>query len=126
MTCTSELRKDGIVVIPRLRIAAAFRERFVGLMGRAPIGPDCGLLLTPCRSIHTFFMRFALDVVFLNVEGRVLRVARNVRPWRICDGGAQARTVLEMQAGWLGPEALREGDLVRVCLASRDGVERSS
>ena len=126
MTCTSELRKDGIVVIPRLHVAAAFWDRFFGLMGRPPIGAGCGILLAPCRCIHTFCMRFPLDVVFLNEKDRVQRIARDVRPWRICDGGARARAVVEIQTGWLGPEALREGDLVQVCPASQDGVERSS
>jgi uncharacterized membrane protein (UPF0127 family) len=80
-----------------LHVARSRRARLLGLalLPRAP--PDCALLIPNCRSVHTAGMRFALDVVFLDAAGRVLRAARAVPPWRIvsCRG---AVAVLEAPA----------------------------
>lgn len=80
-------------------IARTFADRAKGLIGRDGLEPGKGLLITRCNCIHTFFMRFAIDAVFLDGEGRVVRVARNVRPWRMFVwGGWRARQVLETAA----------------------------
>jgi uncharacterized membrane protein (UPF0127 family) len=98
---------DGIdAPIPPLRIrrATRFWQRFFGLMGRRALDRDAGLLLVPCGSVHTAGMRFAIDVVFLDREGVVLRTVPHLRPWRAaaCRG---AHGALELCAG----EALRRG-----------------
>jgi uncharacterized membrane protein (UPF0127 family) len=69
-----------------------------GLLGRKSLAEGEGILILPAPSIHTFFMRFPIDVVFLSKEGEVLKVAENVRPWRArsCRG---AHSVLELSAG---------------------------
>src|SRR5918998_274593 len=63
-------------------VANGWRARFLGLAWLDPVGPDRGLALEPCRSIHTFGMRYALDLIWLDAEGRVLRVDRAVAPRR--------------------------------------------
>jgi uncharacterized protein len=69
-----------------------------GLLGRPSLELDEGLLLCPASSIHTAFMRFPIDAVFVDAEGRVLRVADRVKPWRaVAVKGAQA--VVELPAG---------------------------
>jgi len=83
----------------RAEVARTFRERTVGLIGRAGLAPGRGLLIERCNAIHTFFMRFTIDATFLDAEGRVVKVVRNIRPWRFCVwGGWRATKVLEVAA----------------------------
>ena len=56
-------------------------QRFMGLMGRRELGADAGLCLRPCSSIHMFFMRFPLDVAFVDGDGRVVRLYHGLRPY---------------------------------------------
>ena len=104
----------GRVVIPRIREARRFHERLIGLMGRGSLGPGDALWLLPCGSIHTCFMRFAIDVVFLDSSGTVLRVTRNVRPWRLAWAPRGTHSVVEVQAGWLAQDAVRAGDQTQI------------
>jgi uncharacterized membrane protein (UPF0127 family) len=73
------------------------RARGLGLAWLGEIGPECALLIARCRSVHTFGMRFALDLVWLDATGAVLRVDR-VGPRRVA-GCRSARSVLETRAG---------------------------
>jgi uncharacterized protein len=87
--------------------------RMKGLLGRRSLEPGEGLLLKPAGSVHTAFMRFAIDVVFLDRELRVLRVAPSVGPWRlVAQRGAKA--VLELPAGAAERAGLEPGMLLRL------------
>jgi uncharacterized membrane protein (UPF0127 family) len=90
---------SGRVLIERLELATSFWRRFCGWQFRALPPPGAGILLAPCNSIHTFWMRFAIDVVFLDTEGVVQAVKLSVAPWRIVWPVAKARAVLEFPAG---------------------------
>jgi uncharacterized membrane protein (UPF0127 family) len=68
-------------------------------MGRASLPAGDGLWIEPCNSIHMFFMRFAIDAVFLDRDNRVKRVLRNLKPWRVSPIVFGARTVVELPAG---------------------------
>jgi uncharacterized membrane protein (UPF0127 family) len=81
-------------------------SRFMGLMGRETLPSGHGLWIEPCSSIHMFFMRFAIDVLFLDREGRVKRVLLRLRPWRVSPVVLGARTVVELPAGTLRDKAL--------------------
>lgn len=84
----------------KAQVARTFAERAKGLIGRRALAPGEGLLILRCNAIHTCFMRFAIDAVFLDREDRVVRVVRNVRPWRLfVFGGWRAAKVLELAAG---------------------------
>lgn len=85
-------------------------SRMVGLLGhsRLPVGE--GLLLEPAWSIHTWFMRMAIDVVFVDADGCVLRVYPELPPWRLVSGTRSARTVLEFGAGTLVRTPVAPGD----------------
>jgi uncharacterized membrane protein (UPF0127 family) len=74
-------------------------SRFMGLMGRAELPAGDGLWIEPCNSIHMFFMRFAIDVLFLDRKRRVKKVMLNLRPWRISPIVFGARTTVELPAG---------------------------
>ena len=88
--------------------------RGIGLLGRSSLPPGGGLLLRPCQSIHTFFMRFPIDVVFVNGDGRVVHVAEHVRPNRIGPVVRKARYVIEMPAGTISATATEVGDRLAV------------
>jgi uncharacterized membrane protein (UPF0127 family) len=95
---------DGTVVCERCLLAETPLARVRGLLGRKALPSGEGLLLRPAGSIHTAFMRFAIDAVFLDGTDRVVKVASALGPWRAaaCRG---ARAVLELPAG----EASRRG-----------------
>lgn len=88
-------------------------RRFIGLMGRPPIGKGRGLFLMPCGAVHTLWMRFDLDLVFLSRDLRVVRVVEAVKPWRAAWGGRAAWGVLELQSGWFPCGRLAPGTGMR-------------
>jgi uncharacterized membrane protein (UPF0127 family) len=92
-------RDSGAVVVEALEVANTFWSRLKGLQFRAPLAAGAGLLLVPCSSIHTFWMRFSLDVLFLSHQGRVLNVRSGVRPWRIVAAVQGTHAILEVPAG---------------------------
>ncbi|WP_354699509.1 hypothetical protein DSM112329_05226 [Paraconexibacter sp. AEG42_29] len=87
----------GRVLCAQCTVARTSRQRLRGLIGR-PLPAGGGLLIVPCASVHTAFMRRAIDVVFLDRAGCVLRVVPALGPWRVvaCRG---SRAVLELPAG---------------------------
>lgn len=81
-----------------LMMATSTLERMRGLLGRPALGPSQGMLLPHCGMIHTFGMRYPIDVVYLDRRNRVLKISPALAPRRM-DGHLQARTVLELAAG---------------------------
>jgi len=66
----------------RVKVASNPWSRFWGLMGKRGLGEDEAVLIDPCYSVHTMFMRFPIDVVYLTKDNRVLKIADDMRPWR--------------------------------------------
>jgi uncharacterized protein len=99
---------DGTVVCEHCFLAETVFTRLRGLLGRSGLSSEEGMLLRPAASIHTAFMRFTIDAVFLDKENRVVKVAAEIRPWRAaaCRG---ARAVLELSAGEAAKRGLRPG-----------------
>lgn len=98
----------------KVLVADNMLTRIIGLMFRsAPPQNAEGLLLDPCNSIHTCFMRYPLDVAFLNSQNKVIKIIRNLKPWRITWIYFRASKTLEFPAGKL-PLAVREGDVLEV------------
>ena len=85
-------------------------DRARGLMGRRSWRGSDGLILESCNSIHTFFMRMPIDVAFVDREGKVLRVASAVPPWRVGPVAWRAHRALELPAGVLAATATAPGD----------------
>ena len=80
----------------RAEVAKTFWQRFVGLMGRKCLPLGEGMLIMKCNAIHTCFMRFPIDATFFDRDDNVVKVVRNIRPWRFCVwGGRRAVKVLE-------------------------------
>lgn len=90
----------GQVVIEHLEIANSFWSRFVGLQFRRELPPSHGVMLVPCRSIHTCWMRFPIDVIFLDTQNTVLDIRSSVRPWRTAASKhGRPHATLEIAAG---------------------------
>lgn len=100
--------------LARVEVARGFVGRFLGLMFRRRLEPGAALWLEPCSSIHMMFMRFAIDVAFLDPEGRVLKVAPRVRPWLGLAACSGARTAVELEAGAAERAGLAPGDVLRL------------
>jgi uncharacterized membrane protein (UPF0127 family) len=96
--------ESGAVVCERCAIADKPWSRLRGLLGREELPPGEGILLRPCSSVHTMFMRFPIDVVFCAGDLTVLSVAANVAPWRAAMRRG-AKVAIELAAG----EAARSG-----------------
>jgi len=102
-------RTRGGDIAERVEVASNPWSRFWGLMGRRGLDPGHGLLIKPCSSIHMFFMRFPIDVVFLDRDNVVVKVVHGIKPWRMAmgDGGKNA---LELPAGTAAATGTAEGD----------------
>src|SRR3954454_8132003 len=108
----------GRDICERCSVADRPHTRMRGLLGRADLPAGEGLLLRPAPSIHTWFMRFPIDAVFLDADLCVLDVRVAVRPWRIA-ARRGARAVLELSAGEAMHHGLRPGDRLRAVAPRR-------
>ena len=98
----------------RAEVANTFGSRLVGLLGRDGLAPGTGLVLQPSNSIHTLFMRFPIDVIFLDDHHRIVATAARVRPYRVAWGGWKARTAVELPAGTIEQFDLPVGSPIRL------------
>jgi uncharacterized protein len=106
-------RENGEVVVDQCVVADSPASRLRGLLGRSELAPGEGLLLRPASSIHTCFMRFPIDAVFLDGGLRVVGISDELRPWRAASRRG-ARAVLELPAGESARRGLEVGDNLRV------------
>ena len=104
----------GTVVADRVRVARSMRDRTVGLLGRDTLAEDEGLWIERSPSIHMFFMRFAIDAVFVDADGRVTKVVPDLKPWRVVWWAPGARDCLELAAGAAARSGTRPGDELRI------------
>ncbi len=106
-------RQDGRVVCEHLLVVARPLQRMRGLLGRSSLAEDEGILLRPAGSIHTFFMRFAIDAIFLDSDGVVIGIAPELAPWRTA-GRRGAKTVVELASGEAARRGVETGDRLAV------------
>jgi len=105
------VRSDGAIACERCTVADRMLSRMKGLLGRKNLPTGEGILIRPAPSIHTFFMRFPIDVVFLSRQGDVLKIAEHVAPWR-ARSCRHSYAVLELAAGEAGRRGLAVGDRI--------------
>ncbi len=105
--------ENDAIVCESCTVARNPLMRMRGLLGRRGLERGEGLLLQPAGSIHTFFMRFPIDVVFLDGDRRVMRVVPSVRPWRTA-AVRKARAVLELAAGEATRVGMEPGTVLRL------------
>lgn len=107
----SVLTKDDGTVIARVEIADKPLRRMKGLLGRTSLAPNEGMLFRPAGAIHMFFMKIPLDVVFCDADLRVVKVVRDLQPWKTA-GAKDARVTIELGVG--GAASLAPGDQLRL------------
>jgi uncharacterized membrane protein (UPF0127 family) len=88
--------------------------RLRGLLGRRALAPGEGLLLVPCKSVHTFGMRLVIDVAFLDPSGRVVAVYLHMSPGRVSRVHADAQSALELPSGVLASSGTIVGDVITI------------
>jgi len=103
---------DGRPLLERLRFARSLVSRTRGLLGRRELAPGEGLAFRE-KSIHMFFMRMPLDIVFCDADLQVVRVVEHLPPWRMA-ACRRARYVLEIGPGEAARLGLHEGMVLRV------------
>lgn len=89
---------SGQIVLEKLCIADSFSQRLLGLMGKT-LEEGEGLLIKPCNSIHCFFMKILIDVLFIDADNRVIMKLENMKPWTISPIVGHAQSVVEGNAG---------------------------
>jgi uncharacterized protein len=110
----------GRTIASRVRAAFDSASRRKGLLGRERLDEGEAIVIAPCNAVHTFFMRFPIDVVHVDREGRVLRVKHGLRPWRIdaCLGGF---AVIELPAGTVARFDVRRTGILQVVTPAVSG-----
>ncbi len=98
----------------RIRVATSLTDRTIGLLGRRSLEAGEGLWIERSPSIHMFFMRFAIDAVFVAADGRVTKVVENLKPWRVVWWARGARDCLELPVGAVASSGTQVGDHVRL------------
>ena len=109
------------VIAERVTVARSKVERAVGLLKHSSLDDGAGLLILPCRGVHTCWMRFAIDVVALDATGRVVDVVSDMRPWRVRLPRRGAVSVLELPAGTIARANTRPGDQIALRPARDEG-----
>lgn len=104
----------GTTVADRCRVAASLRDRTVGLLATPSLAAGEGLLIERTSSIHMFFMRYPIDVIFVDRDARVTRTVAGLRPWRVVWWARGARDCLELPVGALAASGTAKGDELAV------------
>ena len=102
-------QRTGAVVADRLEPAFERQTRNKGLLGRTGLADGHALVIAPCNGVHTFFMKFTIDVFFMAKDGTVRKVARGLRPWRLALS-PRSFAVIEMADGAAARGEVRRGD----------------
>ena len=108
-------------VADRVEVAVTRRARSKGLLGRTSFEVSSALILAPCLAIHTMFLRFAIDVVFVDEDGRALRMVPELGPWRVAVE-VFAHAVVQLPAGSLRERHVNVGDRLYLLKESGDRV----
>lgn len=105
-------KTKNIILAQRVNIAATILARAKGLLGRKSFLPEEALVLKPCNSIHTFFMHFPIDVLFISKDNRVIKAISSLKPFRITSVYLRSAFVIELPAGTIISTSTQEDDLV--------------
>jgi uncharacterized protein len=111
----------GSVLATRLEVADSGPKRNKGLLGRKGLSAGEGLWIIPCESVHTFFMQFPIDLVYLDRKHVIKKVREGVPPWRIsiC---FSAHSILELPSGTIRSTETRAGDTLKFSPTGRDDL----
>lgn len=99
----------GVILAEAADVADTSQKRRTGLLKHTSLEPGQGLWISPCESVHSFGMKFAIDVVYLDRQKKVRKLYRNMVPWRI-SACLSAHSVLELPVGVIEATGTRQGD----------------
>lgn len=105
--------RSNQVVSEKVQVASHFASRFFGLMGKKTLSKENSLLLTSCNSIHTCFMRFTIDVVFVDKDMKVIAIKEKIKPWRFTWPVVGAKSAIEFAAQKISSQ-MKLGDQLHV------------
>jgi uncharacterized membrane protein (UPF0127 family) len=111
LTVTNTTRNT--VLATQLELAGTPEKRNKGLLGRKGLAPGSGLWIVPCESVHTFFMQFPIDLVYLDRDNRVKKVRHAVGPWKL-SACLSAHSILELPAGVIRSTGTQRGDTLEL------------
>ena len=95
-----------------VKIADTALSRLVGLLKHSSLSPHQGLIITQCRSIHMFFMRFSIDVIFVDKYDKVIGLVKNIKPWRMSPYYIRSSYVVELFPGTIDKSKTEKGDVL--------------
>jgi uncharacterized membrane protein (UPF0127 family) len=104
---------SAVPLASTVEVAVSRRARRRGLLGRQRLDASAALMLVPCAAVHTAFMQFPIDVIFVDRDGRVVHLVSRLQPWRVAMSAA-AHAVIELAAGIIDKRDVRVGDRVRL------------
>lgn len=97
-----------------IKVADNFVKRTFGLIPKSSLKEGEGLVIKPCCSIHTFFMKFAIDVLFVNKKNEVVALYENVKPWRTLPVHLTSQYVIELPAGTITAKNITKHDIISI------------
>lgn len=100
------------LIVDDVKMAKTFFTRSVGLLSKASISDDEGLIIKPCCSVHTFFMKFNIDVLFINKQNKIIALYKNVPKNKILPIHLNSNYVIELSAGSINSKNIQKGDMV--------------
>jgi uncharacterized protein len=106
--------ETGLIMANRVTIASRRLDRAIGLLGRTRLEAGEALWITPCHGVHTWFMRFSIDVVAMDADGVIVDAVSMLKPWRMRLPKPGARSVLELPAGTLLNARTKIGHRIRI------------
>ncbi len=107
-------RTRNCLLAEKAKEANTFVSRLIGLMGRKFLNEKEGLIILKTSSIHTFFMRFSIDVIFFDKERKVIKIISNLRPYRISPWIWKAYGVIELPTGKIFETKTQQGDNIEI------------
>lgn len=102
------------ILVKEVLLADSFYYRLKGLMGKKELKENEGLCLKPCKSVHTFFMKFNIDVLFVDNNDVVCGIVENLRPWQVSSYYRTSRYVIELKAGAIEKYKIELGDKINI------------
>ncbi len=106
-------QKNNAVLADKARLADAFFTRLIGLLNRRSLVKGEALILSPSNCIHSFFMRFTIDVIFLDKTGKVVALLPSFRPWRLSPVYFNASLTLELPENTIRLTHTQPGDTIK-------------
>ncbi len=102
------------IISEQAKMADNFFLRSIGLILEKHFSEGKGLIIKPCCSIHTFFMKFNIDILFINKNNEIIALYENVKPWRILPIHATSSYVIELPSKTISDKNICKNDLIKI------------